>query len=150
MSLNPFKYFLSSFFVLFILVSSSLIYSCAKNEIYFASDDKTFIIEKEQLSWSDGIGRKELYRTQDLSFHLVRIDTGEKPHIHQKHDLFVIILKGKGIFFVGDKKYDMKKGDSVFVPKGTPHYFLAQGGSVYAIVIFNPPFDGKDSIEVQQ
>lgn len=150
MTPNSFKFFLFLFFALFTLVSSSLIYSCSKKEIYFASGDKTFIVENEQLSWSDGIGRKELHRTQYLSFHLVRIDTGEKPHVHQKHDLFVIILKGKGVFFVGDKKYDMKEGDSVFVQRGTPHYFLARGKGVYAIVIFSPPFDGKDTIEFQQ
>lgn len=128
-------------------LSLFLLVSCHKNPRFVVPNNVTDI-EKQDLSWAGKIGRKELFRTSGMSFHIIRLDEAEKPHIHENHDLFVIVLKGCGTFFIDDKGYEMKEGDSAFVQKGTKHYFVPRSKKVYAIVIFNPAFDGKDTIQV--
>ncbi len=96
----------------------------------------------------DRIARKKLFSTETQSFHIVWIKDGEKPHIHKKHDLTVFLVSGEGTFYIGNKKFSMKAGDSAFVPKGTPHHFVNEADLSIALVIFTPPFDGEDNIPV--
>jgi mannose-6-phosphate isomerase-like protein (cupin superfamily) len=40
----------------------------------------------------------------------------------------------------------MNVGDSAFIPRGTPHYFVNEGSTpAAAIVTFSPPFSGPDN-----
>lgn len=135
-------------FLLFLFLFS--LFSCQKHPNFVFLPDKTLEVEKQDLSWVGKIGRMEMFRTSQLSFHIVKLEDGEKPHFHMNHDLFVIVLKGYGTFFIGEKKYEMKDGDSAFVPKGVKHYFVPKSKKVYAVVVFNPPFDGMDNVLINE
>ena len=97
------------------------------------------------------ISRKLLKVGENSSLHVVWIKTREKPHYHAKHDLTVILVRGKGTFWVAGIPLEMKEGDIVFVPAKVVHWFenKAKDKSV-AVVIFSPAFDGKDRVFVDQ
>ena len=47
-----------------------------------------------------------------------------KKHIHDKAEEIMYILSGRGLGGVGDgPETEMKKGDTIWVPRGAPHWF---------------------------
>lgn len=52
---------------------------------------------------------------------------------HQ-HRHAVLVLEGEGTALVGDKLYDIKPLDGIFVPPLTPHQFVANKGSILKIL----------------
>lgn len=45
--------------------------------------------------------------------------------IHKINDEFNVVLEGKIRYFVGEKEVLMKAGDSLKIPRDTPHYFIS-------------------------
>ncbi len=136
---------------LFFVFSFCLLFSCSSRRFL---SKQVVIYEGRAVSFGDlnpdveseGIGRKNLIVSESISFHVVWISSAEKPHIHKEHDLIVFLIYGSGEFHVGDKVFRMKRGDSAYVPRGTPHWFKNISKTAIAYVIFIPPFDGKDNI----
>lgn len=52
--------------------------------------------------------------------------------IHRKHDEHCVLYEGEMEFHVGDKIYHMKNGDSIIIPKGTPHYMIAKKNCIFS------------------
>lgn len=86
-----------------------------------------------------------------VSHHMVQIRDREIPHIHKEHDLTVVVLKGEGYLMLGTERVELERGDVVFIPRETVHYFV---NTFYqpsvALAAFSPPFDGKDTIPVEK
>lgn len=57
---------------------------------------------------------------------------GPPLHIHPKQDEFFYIINGEYLFQVGEQKFQMKLGDTIFLPKNVPHAFaqLTESGKV--------------------
>ena len=92
-----------------------------------------------------------LHTTEQESVHLVLIRTAEKPHIHQTHDGFVVLKRGTGMLHIGKETLAMKAGDSVFIPRGTLHFFENTSDEVaVALAVFTPPYRGKDTVPVPE
>lgn len=90
-----------------------------------------------------------LRKTDHASVHLVQVGDGERPHVHQTHDLTVFILRGRGDMVIGTESRPVREGEVIHVPAGTRHYFTNRGREpAVAAVVFGPPFDGKDKVEV--
>jgi quercetin 2,3-dioxygenase len=53
--------------------------------------------------------------------------TGPALHIHFDQDETVNILEGDYLYQIGDEKRRFKTGDTIFIPRGTPHAFLYLG-----------------------
>ncbi|HSG06107.1 MAG TPA: cupin domain-containing protein [Nitrospiria bacterium] len=107
------------------------------------------ILKANPLDPDQNIRATFLFKTERTSFHLVQIRDREKPHIHQTHDLFVILQRGAGVLNIGEEKIEMKAGDSVLVPQGIPHYFVTTSPEpTVGLGIFTPPYAGKDSVPV--
>lgn len=49
---------------------------------------------------------------------------GPPLHIHLYQDEFFYIIDGEYLFQVGDEKYQMKPGDTIFLPRNVPHAFV--------------------------
>ena len=74
-----------------------------------------------------------------------------KLHKHAEHTENVIILEGEGEMTLGDKMFKIKKGDIVFIPKGTPHSLtVTSAAPVKVLSIQSPYFDGKDRIFIEE
>ena len=56
-----------------------------------------------------------------------RAKTGPALHIHFDQDETVNILEGEYLYQIGDEKRQFKTGDTIFIPRGTPHAFLYLG-----------------------
>ncbi|OGW69135.1 MAG: hypothetical protein A2036_00215 [Omnitrophica bacterium GWA2_50_21] len=87
-----------------------------------------------------------LETTPQQSFHLVRLKGAETPHTHETHDLAVSLLRGKALVHVWDQVIEMKPGDFLTIPRGMPHWVENNGRkAAEALVVFTPPYDGKDT-----
>jgi quercetin dioxygenase-like cupin family protein len=49
---------------------------------------------------------------------------GPPLHIHPFQDEWFYVIEGEYLFQVGDEKYQMKSGDTIFLPRNVQHAFL--------------------------
>jgi len=74
--------------------------------------------------------------------NVVDIDPqGIRLHVHQAHDEIIQVLQGKATMQIGDDLHEIKEGDLVCIPKGTPH---CPRGQVTLLSIYAPEWD-KDN-----
>jgi mannose-6-phosphate isomerase-like protein (cupin superfamily) len=87
-----------------------------------------------------------LAESPDSSRLLVWIRDREQLHIHAKHDLTVVLLRGQGTLQLRDQQIPMAEGDIAFIPAGTPHAFVNAGTEPAAsFATFSPQYDGTDT-----
>ena len=132
--------------------------ACATPQHFYLRYDREFIqsdlneiLTEHPLSAEENIKVVTLGKGQGVSHHVVQIRDREIPHVHKKHDLTVMVLKGKGYLLLGKRKIDLAAGDVLFVPRRTTHYFVNTFSEPsVALAVFSPPFDGKDTIPVEK
>ena len=82
------------------------------------------------------------------SYHLVQIRGKETLHKHDYHDMAVFVNSGTGNMYMGKESVKVSAGSFIFVQHGVKHKFVNTGPNpAQAIVIFSPPYDGKDYVE---
>ena len=71
----------------------------------------------------------------------ISIQDGNPPkHLHANANEIQYILEGTGTIWLGDKEVQVKPGDLVIIPKGTPHGGTKPDGrTIKAIAIKTPP-----------
>jgi mannose-6-phosphate isomerase-like protein (cupin superfamily) len=71
----------------------------------------------------------------------ISIQDGSPPkHLHANANEIQYILEGKGTIWLGDKEVQVKQGDLIVIPKGTPHGGTKPDGrTIKAIAIKTPP-----------
>ncbi|MGH7845576.1 MAG: cupin domain-containing protein [Candidatus Binatia bacterium] len=127
-----------------------------KNAVYLrygnqlTQSDLREILGKNPLAPSENIKVVTLGKGETVSHHIVQIRDRETPHVHKDHDLTVVIIKGGGYLILEDKRIELAERDVLFIPRNIVHYFVnvSRQPSV-ALVIFSPPYDGKDNIPVK-
>jgi mannose-6-phosphate isomerase-like protein (cupin superfamily) len=88
---------------------------------------------------------KTVRQSDGVSLHIVRLLKAEKPHVHDRSDLVVVVLSGSVKMHFGDRVVPVGPGQIIDIPKGAPHW--AENVSPepsFAYVVFAPAFDGKD------
>jgi mannose-6-phosphate isomerase-like protein (cupin superfamily) len=99
------------------------------------------------LAPDQGFRLAELGRDAHTSHHLVWIRDREQPHRHDRHELFVVILRGHGGMRLGDEERPVGEGSILYVPRGTVHAFRNAADEVaVAYAVYAPPFDGNDRV----
>lgn len=63
---------------------------------------------------------------------------GPPLHKHPYQDEFFYIIEGEYLFQVGDDKYQMKPGDTIFLPRNVQHAFIQLTGKGKVIVSYMP------------
>lgn len=69
---------------------------------------------------------KDTVGAEDITFAYCKFEaktSNHKKHIHQHAEEIIYILSGKGISGIKDTEVEMKKGDTMFVPRGEVHWF---------------------------
>lgn len=61
-----------------------------------------------------------------------------------EHEQFV--LRGRAMVGIGEKIYEVKKGDIVYIPGGIPHWYKAEGDEPFEFICVVP--NKPDHIEV--
>ncbi len=106
-------------------------------------------LQEHPLKADQAVSIEELSRGESASAHIVQIRKQEPLHIHENHDVTVILLRGNGALWIGDRKLELKPGSIVTIPRGVPHSFTNQSQqTAVAYAVFNPAFDGKDFVPV--
>lgn len=63
-----------------------------------------------------------------------------------KSDIVYYIVSGSGIFYLGDRKYSVKKRDVIIIPKNTEYDFKAVRGMLKLFMVHTPAYDPKFDI----
>lgn len=63
---------------------------------------------------------------------------GPPLHTHLNQDEWFYILEGEYIFQLGEKRFEMKKGDTIFLPRNIPHTFAQLTENARVMVSFFP------------
>lgn len=110
----------------------------------------------ERLLWENTMASDQdilsttILRGDLASYHLIQISGSEKPHRHDFHDLVIFVQSGYGTMFFEKESIKIKGGTVIFIPHGTPHYFVNTSPSpTTAIAVFSPSYDGKDDVPVE-
>ena len=68
---------------------------------------------------------QETVGARDITFAYCKFEAKtsyHKKHIHQHAEEVIYIVSGKGIGGVGDKEFEMRAGDTIWVPRGEVHW----------------------------
>ena len=142
-----------------LLIFISLFFACthSKGMIYSGDENGLFqkgwmeIVKENPIGKDENIKVTPLFKNENGSHFIIQIRDREKPHIHETHDLTVVVKRGKGVLHIGKNELPMKCDDIAFIPKGIFHYFVNTGSEpAVAYAIFNPSYDGKDMKYVEE
>jgi mannose-6-phosphate isomerase-like protein (cupin superfamily) len=108
------------------------------------------------VTWTDeelgkDVAIKTVRQSDGASYHVVRLFKAEKPHIHDRSDLIVVVLSGHVNMHFRDRVVPVGPGQIIDIPKGEPHWAEnAAAEPSFAYVVFAPAFDGKDRRPVDE
>jgi quercetin dioxygenase-like cupin family protein len=89
---------------------------------------------------SPGVKRRMVAHASTGLMVMYKIDSGKTFALHNHpHAQFGIFLEGSGKFKVGDSIWDLKSGDSYFIPPGVFHELKTDGGKPSVIMDFFTP-----------
>ncbi|MEP9377675.1 cupin domain-containing protein [Aquabacter sp. CN5-332] len=71
------------------------------------------------------------------------IGEGPDPHFHPNEEQFILMLKGKVNFVLGDETKLIGSGDLVHIPRGTEHGLKVVEGPAVFFACKSPVGDGK-------
>ncbi|MGC2812921.1 MAG: cupin domain-containing protein [Bradyrhizobium sp.] len=97
-------------------------------------------MEGDALGAANKVGfRSKMFVSADGA--TISIQDGNVPkHLHSNANEIQYILEGTGTIWLGDKQVQIKPGDLIIIPKGTPHGGTKPDNhSVRAIAIKTPP-----------
>ncbi len=63
---------------------------------------------------------------------------GPPLHIHPHQDEWFFVTEGEYLFQVGEEKFNMKSGDTIFLPRNIPHAFIQLTEKARTIVSYQP------------
>jgi len=86
-----------------------------------------------KVSGSDTDGGMAIFEQTSLSQ-----GKGTPLHIHNSQDEVFSVIEGSYYFQVGDERYNLAKGDSIFLPRKVPHAWTQVSASGKMMVIFQP------------
>ena len=95
------------------------------------------------------IAVRKLRDTGRSSMHAIRLRTAEKAHVHDAHDVSVLMTRGRAKVHTGERTEEMRKGSRIFIPRGAVHWAENTGPEPCEVfATFVPSYDGKDYREV--
>lgn len=68
----------------------------------------------------------------------MRNGTASPVHVHEHEDETVFLLSGTGVFWAGDKRWELRSGDTAFLPRGLPHTYLFTSETAELLTVCNP------------
>jgi quercetin dioxygenase-like cupin family protein len=100
--------------------------------------------EHEQLEWLGGGVMRILLdgRKTDGQVTMLRSDppggSASPVHVHADEDEVVLLLRGSGIFWAGDQRYELTEGGVAFLPRRVPHAYRFTSPAVDMLALCLP------------
>jgi quercetin dioxygenase-like cupin family protein len=98
----------------------------------------------ENSTWYKGILASQLAASSDTdgAFDLVeskmRKGTEPPPHVHDREDELFYILAGRIKVFADAKVFTVSAGESVFLPRKSPHAYLIESDECHLLALITP------------
>jgi mannose-6-phosphate isomerase-like protein (cupin superfamily) len=109
---------------------------------------KGFVEDIEELTEENGDFRRVLYTGKHLQLVLMALKPGEEigEEVHEDHDQFFRVEKGKGEVWIDGERTKIKGDDAIIVPAGAKHNVVNTGHKLLKLyTIYGPP-DHKDGV----
>jgi quercetin dioxygenase-like cupin family protein len=83
-----------------------------------------------------------------VSMRIVKLaaSSERRPHVHPGSAEVVFVAEGRGSLWLDGVRKPLQAGDSVLIPKGTPHATLPDADAPMRLVCFFPHPDLRDNI----
>ena len=94
--------------------------------------------------WENGNLTTNLAEKKDTNgaFFLVEAmlapGTAPPPHVHTREDELFYALEGEFDVYVGEKAFNVKAGECVFMPRFKPHAFVIRSPRLHVLALFTP------------
>ena len=109
---------------------------------------KGFVEDIEELTEDNNDFRRVLYTGKHLQLVLMALQPGEEigEEVHEDHDQFFRVEKGKGEVWIDGERTKIKSDDAIIVPAGAKHNVINTGDkSLKLYTLYGPP-DHKDGV----
>jgi mannose-6-phosphate isomerase-like protein (cupin superfamily) len=83
----------------------------------------------------------------EATFRVLEITEAERPHVHDRHDLTIVLLRGRGVLYVEERRHALRAGDVAHIGRGTSHHFHPRG-AVIGLAVYTPRLKGRDHRDV--
>ncbi|MGE0567253.1 MAG: cupin domain-containing protein [Bacteroidia bacterium] len=91
-----------------------------------------------------------LFSDSLVSSFCIIIKSEVRAHKHMNHSEHVIVQEGEALMKLGDKEFNIKEGDVIFIPKGTTHSVLVKGKKPLKVISVQAPlFKGDDRVMME-
>ena len=103
---------------------------------------KGFVEDIEALTEDNNDFRRVLYTGKYLQLVLMALQPGEEigEEVHEDHDQFFRVEKGKGEVVIDGTSTKIKSDDAIVVPAGARHNVINTGGKPLKLyTIYGPP-----------
>jgi quercetin dioxygenase-like cupin family protein len=100
--------------------------------------------DQERLEWIGGSVMSVLLDADATGGQLTMVRTQLKRgdaspvHLHTNEDEMFLLLKGSGVFWVGDDRHEVDEGGVVFLPRNLPHAYRFTSETVDLLTICTP------------
>jgi quercetin dioxygenase-like cupin family protein len=100
--------------------------------------------EHEQLQWLGGGVMRILLDGEktDGQLTMIRSDarggSASPVHVHDNEDEIVVLLRGSGIFWVGDQRWELSEGGVAVLPRKVPHAYRFTSPAIDMLAICAP------------
>ncbi len=117
------------------------------------------VTEAQQISVADlqpdgdfeNVTSKKVYGDSLATTFVIWVKHDVKLHKHALHTEQVLVLDGTASMRTGDVWRDIKKGDLIVIPAGTPHAVkVTSADPLKVLSIQSPMFDGSDRIMIEE
>ena len=93
---------------------------------------------------------RNLRRSAEASFHLLRVQQDRKGTVHDKSDLVISVISGAMRMTVDRDVIEVVPGDVIEIPRGTPYALTNQANAAsVAYLVYTPALDPADSKPAQ-
>jgi quercetin dioxygenase-like cupin family protein len=100
--------------------------------------------DHERLEWLEGQPIEILLdgSATDGQLTVVRSHLAEGScsplHLHRREDEMFVLLKGEGMFWVGDECHEVGEGGAVFLPRDVPHAYRVTSAEADLLTLCTP------------
>lgn len=107
-----------------------------------ATQDKINLLENPQFV-SGKPSKTPIAAIQGVSLIKIAIQAGDElPSHHVDMAAFAVLLEGKAVFPIADKRHHMITGSFVEIPKSAEHSILAEKDSIFLVGIIGAVSEG--------